>query len=299
MNFVLDTPKLMMNEINACSKNLYSYLASLLPDDGFRLSVAMKYSLISNGKCLRSFFLIETAKSLGVEDKELLKLPAAVIEMIHTYSLIHDDLPAMDNDDIRRGKPSCHKKFDEATAILAGDSLLTLAFELLASEQNKIDIVQKNQIISILARAIGFQGMAGGQMYDMMFEMKEVPSSEIYLMQGMKTAELFMACGQIAAVLANSNQARLENIMKYSYALGLTFQIIDDLLDEIGDEHLIGKKTKKDTNKGKARLIDIFGIEEAKNQAKQLMNWGLHFVKNEPSYNFFKNLADFIIHREY
>jgi len=289
----------IMNEVNACSKEIYQYLSNLLPEEKFRLTAAMRYSLVSNGKCLRSFFLIQTAKGLGINDPDLLKLHAAVIEMIHTYSLIHDDLPAMDDDDTRRGKPSCHKQFDEATAILAGDSLLTLAFEILASDLNNIETAKKNQIILVLAQAIGYQGMAGGQMYDIMFEKQKVSNLEIYLMQGMKTARLFMACGHIAAIIAELPLEKCENIMKYSYALGLSFQIIDDILDEIGDEQLIGKKTKKDTNHGKARLIEAFGVNGTRDQAKLLMNWGRNFVKDEANYDFYKNLANYIINRNY
>ena len=265
-----------------CGQITKDLLLSILPAGNSRLVEAMRYSTISNSKYIRSFYLTQIAKSLEIENDQLLTLSSLAIEIIHTYSLIHDDLPAMDNDDMRRGKPTCHKQFDEATAILAGDSLLTFAFE----------------IISIIAKAIGYEGMAGGQMLDIMFEKQQVSNSQICMMQGMKTAQLFSACGQIAAVIAGVSEERYANIMKFSYAFGLCFQIIDDILDEVGDEGKIGKKIKKDIGIGKARLVEIFGIDGAKQQAVNLIQWGLKFVKCEPNFSFYKDISDYIINRD-
>jgi len=286
-------------KLNASGNLTKALLSSTLPTGNSRLVEAMRYSTISSSKYIRSFYLTEIVKSLEIKESELLTLSSLAIEIIHTYSLIHDDLPAMDNDDMRRGKPTCHKEFDEATAILAGDSLLTFAFEILSSCKDHLDSVKQIKIVNIIAKAIGFEGMAGGQMLDIMFEKQKVSNSQIYLMQGMKTAQLFSACGQIAAVIADVNEERYNNIIKFSYAFGLCFQIIDDILDEVGDEIKIGKKINKDIEIGKARLVEAFGIEGAKQQASNLIQWGLKFVESEPNFCFYKNISNYIINRDH
>lgn len=285
--------------LTSFANQMREHLKVYLPSAKFRLVEAMRYSAISNGKYLRSFYLTEILRTLNIEHSELTVLSAIAIEIIHTYSLIHDDLPAMDNDDLRRGKPTCHKQFDEATAILAGDSLLTFAFELLSDVRPGISIASQIKIINIIAKAIGYEGMAGGQMLDIMYEKKDIGIEQIYQMQGMKTAELFRASGHIAAIIAQVSEERCANIMKFSYCFGLSFQIIDDILDEIGDEIKIGKKTKKDISVGKARLVESFGIEGAKNQAINLINMGLRFVANEPNLEFYRHISGYLLNRRY
>jgi geranylgeranyl pyrophosphate synthase len=287
------------SNLSLFANQMRDLLSSYLPSSKFRLVDAMRYSAISNGKYLRSFYLTEIIRTLSIEDNELTTLAAIAIEIIHTYSLIHDDLPAMDNDDLRRGKPTCHRQFDEATAILAGDSLLTFAFELLSDFRQEISIDSQIKIINIIAKAIGYEGMAGGQMLDIMYEKKDIEIEKIYQMQGMKTAELFRACGHIAAIIANVSEERCGNIMKFSYCFGLSFQIIDDILDEIADETVIGKKTKKDIQIGKARLVETFGIEGAKIKATHLIKIGLEFVANEPNLEFYQQISSYLLDRKH
>jgi farnesyl diphosphate synthase len=290
--------KSITEEMEVYSKMIYKALNNLLPQDGYRLTEAMRYSLLSGGKCLRSFYLIKVGLALGAKLEDLL-LPAACIEMIHTYSLIHDDLPAMDDDDIRRGKLTCHKEYDEATAILAGDSLLTLAFELLSSSQLAIMESDKIKIISIIALAIGYKGMAGGQMLDMLYEDKEVNIQDILVMQGMKTAKLFEASGHIAAIISKTSDILMAKVIKASFALGLTFQIVDDILDEIGDEKLIGKKTKKDIARGKSSIIAKLGVDGARNRALEIICVAQKVIECEMISDFYQDISKFIIERQY
>ena len=206
-------------------------ISVLLPKGQDKLERAMRYSALSSGKRLRPFMLVNVADIWNVERKYSLKV-AAVIEIIHSYSLIHDDLPAMDNDDFRRGMPSCHKQFDEATAILAGDSLLTLAFEILADQATHPDANIRCQLIKILAENIGSSGMAGGQIWDLLYEREVIANyPQLVNMQWMKTAKLFMACCQMGAVMGYAPVDVQQHILKYAENFGLAFQFIDDLAD--------------------------------------------------------------------
>ncbi len=206
-------------------------IAALLPKGQDRLLQAMRYSALSSGKRLRPFILIRTAEIFNVKPEYSLRV-AAALEITHSYSLIHDDLPAMDNDDLRRGLPSCHKKFDEATAILAGDALLTLAFEIIADKSTHPDAAIRCELIKILTSSIGSDGMAGGQMLDLIYE-KEVNADYLQIVnaQYMKTARLFMACCEIGATLGYASSKEKEHLSEYGRNFGLAFQFIDDLED--------------------------------------------------------------------
>jgi farnesyl diphosphate synthase len=226
-----------------------------------RLRAAMRYAVLGQGKRLRPFFVLETSRLHGVESATALNV-AAALECIHCYSLVHDDLPAMDDDDLRRGQPTTHKKFDEATAILAGDGLLTFAFEL-AAEAGP-------QIIKALAQAAGPSGMVGGQMLDIAAEAMGYNSvAEISNMQCMKTGALFDFACAAGPMLAGDDATAL---LRYSHAVGLAFQIADDVLDVEATPEILGKATQKDKRKGKATFVDLLGLEAAKHEAARLVD---------------------------
>ena len=227
---------------------------------GNRLQTAMRYTLMGQGKRLRPFFVFESC-ALHAVDRAKAVAVAAALECVHCYSLAHDDLPAMDNDDLRRGQPTTHRKFDEATAILAGDGLLTLAFELVADAG---PVVAK-----ALARAAGHHGMAGGQMLDIEAETKGFASLvEISTMQRMKTGALFDFACATGPLMAGADAAPL---LAYSKAVGLAFQIADDILDVEATPEILGKATQKDQAKGKATFVDLLGLAGAKAEAQKLV----------------------------
>jgi len=234
---------------------------------------AMKYSLMNGGKRLRPFLLCETAKLFDVAYEKAFGV-AAALEMVHTYSLIHDDLPAMDNDDFRRGKPTCHKAFDEATAILAGDGLLTYAFEVL----NKADIEaeKKVKLTALLAKKAGaFEGMIAGQVLDLYTDTHQDfnnPEEVIKHTEELKTGCLLSYPCMAGAILGNASDKELEILVKFSRNLGIAFQITDDILDIIGDEKLMGKTLKKDIAQHKLNFVSIYGIDKAKEIAKNLID---------------------------
>jgi farnesyl diphosphate synthase len=195
---------------------------------------------------------------------------AAAVEMLHAYSLVHDDLPAMDDDDLRRGKPSCHKKFDEATAILAGDALQTRAFEVLAEEDTHADAEARCELISAFALASGARGMVGGQMIDMLAEGKQLSGPEITRLQALKTGRLIQFSAEAGAILGRAPQAQRHFIAAYGRELGGAFQIYDDVLDEAGSAEDIGKTVGKDAAQGKATMVSILGLDRARAQAEHL-----------------------------
>ena len=229
----------------------------------------MKYGIISGGKKIRSTIILDTGKLLNVSEKKVLDLCAAV-ECIHSYSLIHDDLPCMDNDSMRRGKPSAHKKFGEATAILAGNSLLTLAFEIIADDKNFLSPIQKNKIIRLLSNCAGHTGIAGGQELDLKFENKKKKLTQILDMQRKKTGKLFSFCLQSVAIIANKNKNDISIFGKLGEDIGLLFQLADDFLDITGSKKLVGKPIKKDKKKGKSTLINLMGYKNALTYADKL-----------------------------
>lgn len=219
------------------------------------LNDAIRYCSLSPGKRLRPYLLLETARIFAA-DKQQALAAAAAIECVHVYSLAHDDLPAMDDDDERRGQPTLHKKYDEATAILAGDALLTLAFAILGEHAP--------QLVKPLAEAAGWRGMVGGQVMDLAAEHKPLSLEEIITLQRLKTGALFDFCTQAGAMLGNASATEKEALAEYTAALGLLFQLTDDLLDAEGDPAKLGKAARKDNAAGKATTINLLGIEGAK-----------------------------------
>tara|TARA_B100001765_G_C19488938_1_gene332850 strand:+ start:204 stop:1082 length:879 start_codon:yes stop_codon:yes gene_type:complete len=231
----------------------------------------MKYGLFSKGKRIRSKILVDVGKIFNVDYKTLIALCSAV-ECIHSYSLIHDDLPCMDNDDIRRGKLSTHKKFGEATAVLAGNSLLTLAFEIITQDKLKIKNKNKNKLISYLSKYSGHTGIAGGQYLDLSFEHKKISNSQIIDMQIKKTGKLFSFCCIAPAIIKEKKKYVINDFIAIGFNIGLLFQVVDDLLDYKGNSKIVGKKTKKDLKSGKATLINFMGYYNSIEFAHNLKN---------------------------
>ena len=234
-----------------------------------RLVEAMRYSAIGGGKAFRAFLVLTVGEILGLK-KEIALQIATALEMVHTYSLIHDDLPAMDNDTMRRGKPTNHIQFDEATAILAGDALLTNAFEVLSSSETEVDTDTRCQLINFLAQMAGKNGMCGGQMLDLIGEKETLTLEEITRLQTKKTGALlrFSVLAPAIAVKADSNTQKI--LEKYATNIGLMFQMTDDILDIEGDEKLMGKTLGKDKIETKSTFITLLGLEKTRQKAYQL-----------------------------
>ena len=230
---------------------------------------AMRYSVLNGGKRIRGILVLESCLLCGGDLARALPLAAAV-EMIHSYSLIHDDLPCMDDDDMRRGKPSCHIAFGEATALLAGDGLLTKAFETIFDTNIEESILV--QIGKTLTVAIGTEGMIGGQVIDMLLENTAQDINLIQKMHELKTGALITACCEIGSIAANAEKFQRMALKKYAQKIGLVFQIIDDILDVTGDEKLLGKRVNSDINNKKVTFVSEYGIERSKELAEKLTN---------------------------
>ena len=225
------------------------------------LATPMKYGVFSGGKRFRSAIIVNTGKIFNIKYNQLIPIGAAV-ECIHSYSLIHDDLPSMDNDDLRRGKPATHKKFNEFTAILAGNSLLTLAFEILSSKKLNFSPKIKNDLIKTLAVYSGHSGLAGGQYFDLTYENKKISKKKIIDMQINKTGKLFAFCCESIGIIRELNYKKRNMLKKIGLDIGLLFQITDDLIDYKGDAKIAGKPTRRDKNKGKQTLINLMGYNK-------------------------------------
>ena len=236
-----------------------------------RLYEAMRYGALGGGKRLRAFLVRTGARLAGAEDGGALRV-AASIEMVHAYSLVHDDLPAMDDDDMRRGKPSCHIAFDEATAILAGDALLTRAFEVLAGEDTHPSPAIRVELVRALAAAAGGLGMVGGQMIDLAAQHEAVDFELIAVLERMKTGALIAFGCEAGAVLGDAPDSVRGALRAYGYDVGLAFQIVDDLLDVTGEEASLGKKVGKDAAAGKATFVAALGVEGARREAGSLVD---------------------------
>ena len=254
------------------------FFLKLLPKKKYsqKLHDAMKYSIKVGGKRLRPLFLIEISKIFNVK-KIMAFRAAAAIELIHCYSLVHDDLPAMDDDDLRRGHMTCHKKYDDATAILVGDAFQSLAFEILSDKRTHPNANVRCNLINELSKASGATGMVGGQMLDLDAEKKKLSLSEILMLQKLKTGELFRFSCVAGPIL--SEQKDLKHFEEFANNLGLAFQIKDDLLDVEGDEKQMGKKTKKDFSRGKETLISYLGREVAKKKSEDFINDSKQILK--------------------
>ena len=224
---------------------------------------AMRHGVLNGGKRLRPFLVIETARLLGGNEAAALRVGAA-LECLHCYSLVHDDLPAMDDDDLRRGQPTVHRKFDEATAILAGDSLLTLAFDIIASPETPLTGDQKTALVLTLARAAGIGGMAGGQALDLAAEKQAPDEQGIVTLQAMKTGALLRFACEAGAIIAGNDASHRQTLRRFGEKIGLAFQLADDLLDLTSDAATMGKATGKDAARGKGTLVALRGEDWAR-----------------------------------
>jgi farnesyl diphosphate synthase len=234
-----------------------------------RVVEAMRYATMVGGKRIRPYLLLNAAAIFDVHSEYALRA-AAAIEMLHCYSLVHDDLPAMDNSDLRRGKPTTHKKFDEATAILAGDGLLTMAFEVLAHPDTHPDGAVRADLCYALATSGGANGMVGGQMIDLLAEKQDLDIGAITRLQRMKTGDIIAFSCEAGAILGHASKEQRQALVAYAHKLGLAFQIVDDLLDAEGDAAETGKPTGADAAAGKATFVSILGLERARTQARLL-----------------------------
>jgi len=237
---------------------------------GTRLGQAMRYAALGGGKRLRPFLLIESARLFGIDEKDALPASCA-LECVHCYSLVHDDLPAMDDDAVRRGRPTLHIAFDEATAILAGDALLTLAFEILSDPATHADPAIRAELVFLLAKSGGWQGMAQGQTLDLSPERQGFGPSDIANMQSLKTGALFRFACEAGAVLGRAKASERAALIRYADAFGQAFQLADDLLDAQGDAAALGKAVAKDKARGKATLVALLGVEAAKERLWTLL----------------------------
>ena len=233
------------------------------------LSKAMIYGVLNGGKRLRPFLVISLSNYLKIKKSNYMRVALAV-ELIHCYSLIHDDLPAMDNDDLRRGVLTTHKKFDEATAILSGNSILTLAFEILADKKTHPDPHVRSKLIRTLAQISGREGLAGGQSLDLLYERKKVSQAEILQMHYLKTARLFEFCACAPFIMKCSGKKEIDNAILYGKNFGLIFQATDDLLDSIGSKRILGKNIKKDLMQNKGSILLFKNTSEVKKYCKIL-----------------------------
>ncbi|RUT99341.1 polyprenyl synthetase family protein [Mesorhizobium sp. USDA-HM6] len=236
-----------------------------------RLMAAMRHGVLNGGKRLRPFLVMESAALFSADGEAALRV-AAALECVHCYSLIHDDLPSMDDDDLRRGQPTVHKAFDEATAILAGDALLTLAFDIIADEATALPAERRAALLLALARAAGAGGMVGGQTLDLEAERKQPDEAGIIRLQAMKTGALIRFACEAGAIIAGAPAADRERLAEFGSAIGLAFQLADDLLDLTADEKRMGKATKKDAAAGKATLAALHGPDWARGQLHGLID---------------------------
>ncbi|WP_414675665.1 polyprenyl synthetase family protein, partial [Methyloceanibacter sp.] len=229
---------------------------------GTTLAKAMRYAVLGGGKRLRPFLLMQSARLFGVNETAALDAGCA-LECVHCYSLVHDDLPAMDDDDMRRGRPTVHKAFDEATAILVGDALLTIAFETLSSPSLHEDPAIRSELVLHLARASGWQGMVLGQGLDLSIGQTSFGGDDVARMQALKTGALFRFACEAGAILGRASASERAALIAYASAFGQAFQLADDLLDAEGDAATLGKAVAKDAGQGKATLIALFGVDAA------------------------------------
>ncbi len=284
----------------SCRTLIDSQLDQLVPkenEEPARVHSAIRWSLFAGGKRFRPALLLATGQTFGATRDDLLRT-ACALEMIHTYSLIHDDLPAMDNDDLRRGRPTCHVKFDEATAILAGDALQALAFQTIA-EDARLPPALRVQLVSEIARASGTpEGMVAGQAHDLDAESREVSSGELERIHHRKTGALIRAAARCGAIIAGANEAELRAITEYANNLGLLFQITDDLLDVTATAEDLGKTPGKDARSRKATYPALYGMEASHAQLEVVHRAaGDALDRIERPSDLLQSIADFILER--
>ncbi len=282
-----------------CCVIMQKHIDELLPKNfsDSKLMAAMRYSALSNGKRIRPFLVMASAQIFGISVLKTLNV-AAALEFIHTYSLIHDDLPAMDNDDFRRGRATCHKEFDEATAILAGDALLTYAFEILSRPETHFDANVRCELINLFAKSSGFNGMVGGQMIDLESVGLDISKAQLAKLHRLKTGELFIAAAESGAILARASLSEINALRYYANDLGLAFQIKDDLLDSAGTK--IGKVEIDEAHpKIETSIVEVVGVEMAEKQLEILKEQcKKHLDIFGSKANLLRDLADFVTTRE-
>ncbi len=272
------TPNLeLVSQLKACEQQMQQALKACLPPVNSRLHQACDYSLMAGGKRLRPFLCCLSAQLWQAPSNSWLA-PACAIELIHTYSLVHDDLPAMDNDSLRRGKPTCHIQYDEATAILVGDGLQSLAFEVLSQAPDLSD-GQKVQMIGLLAKASGLSGMVHGQALDMAAEQRQVSLTELEQLHLAKTGALIRAALQMGALCGHASAEQLGLLDDYGQQIGLLYQVRDDILDVTSDSQTLGKPQGSDQQRGKSTYVSLLGLEGARAQAETLQQKALGLLK--------------------
>ena len=288
-------------KLNIIANSTNSYLKSffLKQKKNSYLLQPMKYGVFSGGKRFRSAIVVNTGKIYNIDYKKLIIVSSA-IECVHSYSLIHDDLPSMDNDELRRGKPTVHKKFNEFTAILAGNSLLTLAFQILSGKDLQLSNNYKNELITTLSTCAGHSGLAGGQFSDLTFENKNISKKNIINMQKKKTGELFGFCCESIGIIKGLNSKKRKKLREIGINIGFLFQIVDDLIDHKEDTKVVGKPIKSNKKKEKATLISLLGYEETIDFAKVLKKKiNLKIKKYGSKANDLVDSVDFILDRKF
>lgn len=294
---------LLAENLKLVQAEIDSVFDAMLPvpnDTSARLIEAMRYAAIGGGKRVRPLLVVSTASLFGVDRDAALRAGAA-IEAIHVYSLIHDDLPCMDNDDMRHGKPTLHRFYDEATAVLAGDALHALAFEILADVETSADPFTRSELILTLGQASGMSGMAGGQMMDMVADQEGVQYDlhTITRLQQLKTGALLAASVEMGAILGKIPPAGRAPLRAYARDIGLAFQIADDLLDVEGDADKAGKTLRKDNEQGKQTFVTLLGVERAREQARALVDQAIgHLAGYGSEADILRALARFIVERD-
>ncbi|MGL5693528.1 MAG: polyprenyl synthetase family protein [Peptostreptococcaceae bacterium] len=294
-------------EFKQSLKEKSNYVEKLLTEympkeEGYQTTImeAMNYSLGAGGKRLRPILTLEACKIVGGNESDAIPF-AVAIEMIHTYSLIHDDLPALDNDDLRRGKPTNHKVYGDAMAILAGDALLNYAFEIMLSNSiNKENPSKYIKAIHEIAKSAGIYGMIGGQVVDVQSEDKVIAKDKLDFIHLNKTAAIIIGCMRAGAIVGDANEEELEKVTNYARNIGLSFQIVDDILDIIGDEVKLGKHVGSDIENHKSTYPSLLGLEKSKEIAKELIDEAkinINDLSNDTK--FLDGLANYIIDREY
>lgn len=291
---LFDAFRQISNDVDACFDALLA-----VPDDPRAvLYHAMRHAAIGGGKRVRPLLLTATAAMFNV-DRPLAVRVACAVEAIHVYSLIHDDLPCMDDDDIRRGKPTVHKAFNDAVAVLAGDSLHALAFEILAGSQSHPEPFIRSELIMTLAEASGPNGMAGGQMMDLEAEKARFDLPTVTKLQRLKTGALIAASVEMGAILGNVPIEGRTALRAYARDIGLAFQIADDIMDEVGDETLAGKALHKDAVAGKETFLSLLGLERAREQAFFLVDQAVgHLASYGREADLLRALAHYIVERD-
>lgn len=292
--FMLDIDKSIEDYSERISKALIEHLP--VANDGQKSVVkAMKYSLTNGGKRLRPILVLEFCKMCG-GDTEKAMAYACAVEYVHTYSLIHDDLPCMDDDDLRRGKPSCHKMYGEATALLAGDALLTHAFEIASTAD--FDGAKNADAVSLLAQNSGVCGMIGGQVLDLKYEAASPSMSQLLTVHKLKTGAMISAACLLGCIAGDATEAHVLAASKFAYYLGIAFQIKDDILDVTGDEEKLGKPVGSDKDNEKTTYVDIVGLNKAQEDVEKLTKAAIESLSAFENNEFVSSLAEYLTRRE-